>query len=577
MNSQSPWKETFWVGLIAGVVVVSVSAIGMVETFNERDVITDLLTLGQILLFGAPAVAGFLAVRRNKVREPVLAVAHGALAGLLTGLLVVGLILLMVVFPDIRSKLVNLSQPLLEILTFGQGAALGSLLVIVTNLFLGVIGAVLMILPERPRTAILHAVGATLALGLLSEILRSILQPLPRNIVRIFIGPKGIEPLTAVLVLVLSLVISYWWQGSGRERVTARRQNMTPTRQRQSKIAGRIIAALLLLGLPFYLGQYLTEVVDTIGLFILMGFGLNIVVGFAGLLDLGYVAFYAIGAYTMGLLTSSGDLGIMEPLGLEPMSFWLALPICILAATAAGVILGTPVLRMRGDYLAIVTLGFGEIIRVLVISDLLKPVIGGAQGILQIENPQFLNFVFFRPQHFYYIILGGCVLAAFVSWRLRDARLGRRWMAMREDEDVAEAMGIHLVSTKLLAFGLGAAFAGLAGAIFASKLGSIFPNSFELLISINVLSLIIVGGMGSLPGVVVGALVLVGLPELLREFAEYRLLIYGAVLIAMMVAKPEGLWPSPVLRRELHADEEESDEQAQELMEVEADGAIISE
>jgi len=301
------------------------------------------------------------------------------------------------------------------------------------------------------------------------------------------------------------------------------------------------------------------------------------VVGFAGLLDLGYVAFYAIGAYTMGLLTSSGDLGIMEPLGLEPMSFWLALPICILAATAAGVILGTPVLRMRGDYLAIVTLGFGEIIRVLVISDLLKPVIGGAQGILQIENPQFLNFVFFRPQHFYYIILGGCVLAAFVSWRLRDARLGRRWMAMREDEDVAEAMGIHLVSTKLLAFGLGAAFAGLAGAIFASKLGSIFPNSFELLISINVLSLIIVGGMGSLPGVVVGALVLVGLPELLREFAEYRLLIYGAVLIAMMVAKPEGLWPSPVLRRELHADEEESDEQAQELMEVEADGAIISE
>jgi branched-chain amino acid transport system permease protein len=238
------------------------------------------------------------------------------------------------------------------------------------------------------------------------------------------------------------------------------------------------------------------------------------------------------------------------------MSFWTALPFAVGASVLAGIILGTPVLRMRGDYLAIVTLGFGEIIRILATSDLLKPYIGGAQGVLQIPKPQIGSFEFVEPREFYYLILAGCALVAFVAWRLRDARLGRQWMAMREDEDVAEAMGIHLVTRKLLAFAIGAAFSGLAGAIFASRLSSIFPHSFNLLISINVLSLIIVGGIGSLPGVVVGALVLVGLPELLREFAEYRLLMYGALLIAMMIAKPEGLWPSPIARRELHAGEE---------------------
>jgi branched-chain amino acid transport system permease protein len=213
---------------------------------------------------------------------------------------------------------------------------------------------------------------------------------------------------------------------------------------------------------------------------------------------------------------------------------------------------------MRGDYLAIVTLAFGEIIRVLAASDLLKEVIGGAQGILKIGKPEVLSFVFIQPQHFYYLILAGIVLAWFVSSRLRDARLGRQWMAMREDEDVAEAQGINLVSTKLLAFAIGATFSGLAGAIFASRLSSIFPHSFNLLISINVLCLVIVGGIGSLPGVVLGAFVLVGLPELLREFAEYRLLLYGALLIVTMLVRPEGLWPSQVTKRELHAEGDEA-------------------
>jgi len=285
-----------------------------------------------------------------------------------------------------------------------------------------------------------------------------------------------------------------------------------------------------------------------------MGLGLNIVVGLAGLLDLGYVAFFAIGAYTMAVLTSLSDLGIAQ------MSFWLALPIAVAVAALAGLILGMPVLRMRGDYLAIVTLGFGEIIRILALSDMLKPFIGGAQGVLKIPKPVFFGDALVQPQKLYYVVLGAVLIAAFISTRLRESRLGRRWMAMREDEDVAEAMGINLVSTKLLAFSIGAAFSGLAGAIFASKLTSIFPHSFSLLISINVLSLIIVGGLGSIPGTIVGAIVLVGLPELLREFAEFRWLMYGLLLIAMMLTRPEGFIPSDVIKRELHAADESEDD-----------------
>jgi branched-chain amino acid transport system permease protein len=217
----------------------------------------------------------------------------------------------------------------------------------------------------------------------------------------------------------------------------------------------------------------------------------------------------------------------------------------------SGVILGIPVLNMRGDYLAIVTLGFGEIIRILVLSDFLRPWLGGAQGIGKIPKASIFGFEFASPPQIYYLILAGCFLAAFISYRLRDSRLGRAWMAVREDEDVAQAMGINLVTTKLLAFASGAGFSALSGAIFASKLASVYPHSFNVMISINVVCLIIVGGMGSIPGVIVGSIALVGLPELLREFSEYRLLVYGAALVAMMLLKPEGLWPEKVRRREL--------------------------
>ena len=305
---------------------------------------------------------------------------------------------------------------------------------------------------------------------------------------------------------------------------------------------------MVLLVLPQLLGLFLSEVLTIVGLYVLLGLGLNIVVGFAGLLDLGYVAFFAIGAYTTGVLTS-------PELGFFNLSFWGALPFAIFMGVLSGVLLGIPVLKMRGDYLAIATLGFGEIIRILVLSDFLRSWLGGAQGIGKIPKAHIGSIEFATPQQIYYLILAGCLLVGFISWRLRDSRLGRAWMAVREDEDVAQAMGINLSSTKLLAFATGAAFSALSGAIFASKLGSVYPHSFNVMISINILCLIIVGGMGSIPGVLVGAIALVGLPELLREFAEYRLLVYGAALVAMMLLRPEGLWPEALRRRELHEGE----------------------
>jgi branched-chain amino acid transport system permease protein len=592
------WGETIKIGLIAGIFAVAVSAIGMVEAFNGRDVIAKTLTFGQLLLFAASVGAGYLAARQSAETNPARQVLRGLVAGLVAGLPMALFIFLPIAWPSVRDSLVNVSPVLMEIITFGQltvdqlrayaigsetitratlisPAAVGALLQTLVTTILATLGALAYVLPVRFRRPVIMGIVVVLVAGTLSDVLVNLLRPLPRNVVNQILGAKGLTQRAAIILLLLVIALNYWWNRGGQKNVTAWRARTMPARGRsqQSRLVTTALVLAFLLILPRLLGSYLTDVMDTVGLFVLMGLGLNIVVGYAGLLDLGYVAFFAIGAYVMGLLTSGGQLGVADT------GFWLALPICVLASTVAGVILGTPVLRMRGDYLAIVTLGFGEIIRVLANSDLLKPYIGGAQGILQIPKPEAFGETIVEPQHFYYILLAGCILAVFVSWKLRDARLGRRWMAMREDEDVAEAMGIHLVSTKLLAFGMGAAFAGLAGAIQAARLGSIFPHSFNLLISINVLSLIIVGGIGSLPGVVVGALVLVGLPEILREFTEYRLLIYGALLIAMMIARPEGLWPSPVRRRELHAEEHqpnELDAEREGVLEVRPDGAIGS-
>ena len=267
------------------------------------------------------------------------------------------------------------------------------------------------------------------------------------------------------------------------------------------------------------------------------------------------MAFFAVGAYTVGLLTSAGEYGIAD------WSFWLAIPFAMLVAMGFGILLGLPILGIRGDYLAIATLGFGEIIAILARSEVLKDVIGGPRGILNIPKPfdvppdSFLA----GPNQIYYIALVCAAIIAFVAYRLRESRLGRAWVAIREDEDVAEALGINLVQTKSLAYMLGAAFAGLGGAVFAALFGSIISSSINIQVSILIVTIIVIGGMGSIPGVVLGAVVIIGLPELFREFAEYRFLLYGIALIMVMRWRPEGLLPAKVGRQQADEDEDAAD------------------
>lgn len=555
-NTQFDLRHPLRYGLLAGLIAVSISAIGMVELFGQRQLIAGTLTLGQVILFLAPALFGYLIVQKAPQNKSWLAILYGLLTGVITAIPLIAFVLL-ASSVNLRQFLVNVSPALINLLTFDQETSQGILLLLLVCSMSGLVAAGLRLLPDRFRRPILSGLVWTFIVALFSEILTERLRAFfGTDILRVIFSARALRLNIAIIFFVLVTLISAFWQQRG-DKIKTRYVEMNTTQRRRVNIGAFLIGLLLLIILPILLGTYLSEVINNVLIFALMGLGLNIVVGFAGLLDLGYVAFFAIGAYMMGLLTSEGDLGI------GGTSFWLAIPICVAVSVLAGIMLGIPVLRMRGDYLAIVTLGFGEIIGILARSDLLKPFVGGAQGILQIPKPEILGLALIRPEQLYYVILAGCLLAAFVSYRLSEARLGRQWMALREDEDVAEAMGINLVSTKLLAFAIGAAFAGLSGAIFASKLTSIFPHSFNLLISINVLSLIIVGGMGSLPGVVVGALVLIGLPELLREFAEYRILMYGALLIAMMLARPEGFWPSATRRRELRADEEIASESSE--------------
>jgi branched-chain amino acid transport system permease protein len=292
-------------------------------------------------------------------------------------------------------------------------------------------------------------------------------------------------------------------------------------------------------------------------IFVMMGLGLNIVVGFAGLLDLGYVAFFAIGAYVYAFLaapfSSPWLFALLQGWGLPvngPLaSFWLALPLTMVAAGLGGVLLGIPVLRLRGDYLAIVTLGFGEIIRLFMLN--LSELTNGPRGLLNIAPPMIGGYSLGNPRDIFLLALAGAALIALVANRLDGSRLGRAWVAMREDEDVAQATGIHLVYTKLMAFAIGALFAGLAGQLYAARQTNIFPENFSLFVSIDALSLVIVGGMGSIPGVVLGALALKGLPEVLRGVDEYRIITFAALLVIMMIVRPQGILPSLRRGREL--------------------------
>jgi len=287
------------------------------------------------------------------------------------------------------------------------------------------------------------------------------------------------------------------------------------------------IAAFSLL--PFLVRDYFLDVAIMVGIYVILALGLNVVVGFAGLLNLGFVAFYALGAYAYALLNTSWGIG-----------FWTALPFAVGLSTAAGFLLAVPALRLRGDYLAIVTLGFGEITR-LVLNNF-DSLTRGPNGISGIAPPSFFSIHLGTLTLFYYLVFLATLATIFVTARVRSSKIGRAWIAIREDEIAASTMGINTTLYKLYAFAFGAFWAGLAGAIFAAKMRFVSPESFTFLESVLILCMVILGGLGSIPGVVVGAFILVLLPEVLREVQIYRMLALGAGLVILMVFRPQGLF-----------------------------------
>jgi branched-chain amino acid transport system permease protein len=301
------------------------------------------------------------------------------------------------------------------------------------------------------------------------------------------------------------------------------------------------VLALALL-LPAFTGRYGQDVAISVLVYICLGLGLNIVVGLAGMLDLGYIAFYGVGAYTYALLSIHYQV-----------SFWLAMPVAGATACVAGCIIGYPTLRMRGDYLAIVTLGFGEIVRIILNNWM--TLTNGPNGILGVAAPGIYLPTFadgFSIEHLYlkklryiyYVILALCIFTIVAVRRLNYSRIGRAWEAIREDETAAELMGVNTFRLKLLAYAMGALFGGLAGAFFSARMRFVSPESFTFIESATVLAMVVLGGMASIPGIIIGALALIVLPVIFREFELYRMLALGGAMVVMMLFRPEGIIPA---------------------------------
>jgi branched-chain amino acid transport system permease protein len=298
---------------------------------------------------------------------------------------------------------------------------------------------------------------------------------------------------------------------------------------RKTQGAALAVLIIMVILLPLVADNYIEEVATNTLFYIVLALGLNIVVGYAGLVDLGYAAFFAVGAYTTGILMKFG------------LNFWLTIPVAVLFSVIAGIIIGGPTLRLRSDYLAIVTLGFGEITRITARN--LK-ITGGASGLVGIQRPSIFGHILNQITDFYYLFFVLVVLAVIVAIRLHNSRLGRAWQYIREDEDAAEAMGIDPVKLKLYAYMLGAAFGGVAGAFFAVKMTAISPETFAFTQSAMILLAVILGGMGKIPGAIMGAAFLVLFPEVFRGIGQMRMLFFGVLLVIIMVFRPQGLWPA---------------------------------
>lgn len=361
--------------------------------------------------------------------------------------------------------------------------------------------------------------------------------------------------LNLLLVGVSTFILSWVWRramawklsgGAVQEEEEEVKLTLRERLMERKKLYRGLKYALLafVIAFPFFSGMYQTNIMITALLYVMLALGLNIVIGLGGMLHLGYVAFYAVGAYSYALLNL--HFGV---------SFWLAIPIGALLAMLFGIFVALPVIRLRGDYLAIVTLAFGEIVRIVL--ENWNDFSFGPSGIANIPRPDLFGIDFSLQGItvvLYFVVLLMVLFTIFVVIRLEDSRLGRSWIAMREDEIASKAMGINITKAKVTAFALGAFWAGMAGVVFAAKTTFINPASFTVWESIIILSMVVLGGMGSIPGVTLGALILILLPEYLRAFSEYRMLIFGICLVLMMVFKSEGMIPALRKRYTFKAD-----------------------
>jgi len=558
------WRKVLRWGLICGGALIAMCLVGMPVEMDRRAIIERYLSLGYLTVLFIPVLVGWVA-STQVVLEGVEARKQGPfdlVTGFVVGAIGGGFLALLMVALDswnLRDPLVNWSPKLFRFLTYENGMGFGAVAWIVTGAVLGLVGASFHIMPRTVRRVTSFVVFGLISLSILESLIDDLSEGFRLEWLDEFMfAKKGGLTVTSTIVIgavigVLSLVTD------GRMKAaTERYRNMEGVERQKTSIVLFVVIAVLCGVLPMFLGKIMNELLANVGLFLLLALGLNIVVGLAGLLDLGYVAFFAVGGYTTAVLTSPNS-----PWFAPELHFGIALIFVVIFATITGLVIGAPVIRMRGDYLAIVTLGFGEIIRLLFMSDWLGPYFGGAQGVTNIPGVD-LGFATVKgtdPRSVFYLVLFFCAIAIYVSWRLQASRLGRAWMAIREDEQVAEAMGINTVSAKLMAFVVGAVLASFSGAVLAAKVGSVFPTSFMILVSIIILVVVIVGGMGNIAGVMVGSFVLIGVlggpkqPGLLQEFQNFKLLIYGLLLVFMMLKRPEGLVPSARRSRELHQEE----------------------
>jgi branched-chain amino acid transport system permease protein len=422
------WFKAIQSGLIGGLVAVLASLIGMIESFHARDIIAGKISMGEMTLLLITVVVSYFSSRGNDL--PLSRrIGSGVLTGLFTSALVAGLVLLGSVV-NLRTVLINASPALFKILTFGNevNTAIGTLLG--AGIIIGLAVSLLHLIPAMWKRAIITGASIAMLIALLQDLIRVTLTPFPgiTKSAAFLFGTRGEEGLSVIgyfTVFVIVTALNYF--SAARGNIIRARIASLPSRTQTALRWTRwgLVGAFLLIW-PQIAGPYLSEVSNSVGLFILMGLGLNIVVGYAGLLDLGYVAFYALGAYIMAVLTTTGG----EITANFQWTFWEALPVAVVGAILAGVVLGIPVLKIRGDYLAIITLGFGEIIRIMFLSDFLKPYLGGSFGIVLVASPTIGGVALKTPQTLYYVILGGCMLALFVAPGRRFAKMKmspRQW------------------------------------------------------------------------------------------------------------------------------------------------------